>query len=185
MTPNKRYKGLIMNKRSLILFPLLLSLSLACFGQDKFENALRIDETAGSPKADLSAVAWIAGHWKGEALGGIAEEIWTPPLGGSMMAAFKLSVNDQVKFYELETIVEEGDTLILRLKHFSSKLHGWETKDETVDFKLVKVTRDKVYFDGMTFENVNDDEMNVYVIVGDEGQEQETKFNYRKVKGSE
>ena len=101
------------------------------------------------------------------------------------MAAFKLSVNDQVKFYELETIVEEGDTLILRLKHFSSKLHGWETKDETVDFKFVKVNRDKVYFDGMTFENVSDDEMNVYVIIGDEGQERETKFNYRKVKGSE
>ena len=174
-----------MKKHSLILFPLLLGMSLVCFGQEKFENTLRIDETVGSPTADLSAVAWIAGHWKGEALGGVVEEIWTPPLGGSMMAAFKLSVNDQVKFYELETIVEEGDTLILRLKHFSSKLHGWEAKDETVDFKLVKVSRDKVYFDGMTFENVSDDEMNVYVIIGDEGQERETRFNYRKVKVSE
>ena len=29
MTLNKRYKVLIMNKRSLVLFPLLLSLSLA------------------------------------------------------------------------------------------------------------------------------------------------------------
>ncbi|MDH4020473.1 MAG: DUF6265 family protein [Xanthomonadales bacterium] len=170
-----------MKKHSLILFPLLLGMSLVCFGQAKFENTLRIDETVGSPTADLSAVAWIAGHWKGEALGGVVEEIWTPPLGGSMMAAFKLSVNNQVRFYELETIVEEDDTLILRLKHFSSKLLGWETQNETVDFKLVKVTPEKVYFDGMTFENVNDDEMNVYVIIGDEGQERETKFNYRKV----
>ena len=174
-----------MKKFSLITLPLLLSLSLRCFGQDSFENTLRMDETAIPPKADLSAIAWIAGHWRGEALGGVVEETWTPPLGGSMMAAFKLSVNGQVRFYELETIVEEEETLILRLKHFSSNLHGWETKDETVDFRLVKVTRDKVFFDGMTFENVNDDEMNVYVIIGDEGKEKEVKFNYRRVKGSE
>lgn len=172
-----------MNSKSLIAIPLFLCLSLQCFGQDGFENTLRFDEAAGSPNADISMVAWIAGHWRGKALGGVTEEIWTPPLGGSMMAAFKLVVNDQVKFYELETIAEQEDTLILKLKHFSSNLHGWEDKQETVDFKLVKVTDDKVYFDGMTFEKVSGEEMNVYVIIGDEGQEQETKFNYRKVKG--
>jgi len=173
-----------MRKSNLIIIPLFLSVSLTCFGQDKFENTLQFDPAAGSPKADLSAVAWIAGHWRGEALGGVTEEIWTPPLGGSMMAAFKLVVNGQVKFYELETIMQEGETLILKLKHFSSNLHGWEEKDGTVDFKLVKVTDDKVYFDGMTFESVSSEEMNVYVIIGEEGQEQETKFNYRKVQGS-
>ena len=171
-----------MKKNSLIIFPFFLCLSLACFGQDRFENILRYDDAAGSPRADLSAVAWIAGHWRGEALGGVAEEIWSPPLGGSMMASFKLVVNDQVRFYELETILKQGDSLVLKLKHFSAKLHGWEEKEETVDFKLVKVTDDRVYFDGMTFENVSEEEMNVYVLTGDEGVEQETKFNYRKVK---
>lgn len=170
--------------RSIFISP-LLCLSLQCFAQGSFENTLHFDETTGSPKADLSAVAWISGHWRGEALGGVTEEIWTPPLGGSMMAAFKLSVNDQVKFYELETILEQGGTLILKLKHFSSDLHGWEEKTETVDFRLVKVTDDKVYFDGMTFENVSHKEMNVYVLIGDEGAEQETKFNYKRVAASE
>ena len=174
-----------MNKIKLMSISLFLCLSLPCFGQDKFENILHFNEATGSPGADLSAVAWIAGHWRGEALGGVVEEIWSPPLGGSMMASFKLAVDDQVKFYELETILEEGDTLILKLKHFSSNLHGWEEKDETVDFRLVKVTDDKVYFDGMTFENISHDEMNVYVLIGEEGEEQETSFNYRKVKGSE
>jgi hypothetical protein len=174
-----------MKKNRLIIIPLLLCVSLQCFGKDDFENILHFDKAAGSPKADLSAVAWIAGHWRGEALGGVVEEIWTPALGGSMMAAFKLAVNDEVKFYELETIMEQGDTLILKLKHFSSKLHGWEEKEETVDFKLVKVTEDKVYFDGMTIENVSNEEMNVYVLIGNEGEEKETKFAYRKVKGPE
>ena len=174
-----------MKTNRLLIIPLLICVSLQCFAKDEFENILQFDKAAGSPKADLSAVAWIAGHWRGDALGGVVEEIWTPPLGGSMMAAFKLAVNDKVKFYELETIMEEGDTLILKLKHFSSELHGWEKKEETVDFKLVKVTDDKVYFDGMTFENVSNEDMNVYVLTGNEGEEKETKFDYRKVKRPE
>ena len=174
-----------MKKIRLIIIPLLLCVSLQCFGQGKFENILYFDEVAGSPETDLDAIAWIAGHWRGEALGGVTEEIWSPPLGDSMMASFKLVVGDQVKFYELITILEEGGTLILKLKHFSSDLHGWEEKGETVDFKLVKVTDDKVYFDGMTFENVSNEQMNVYVLIGDEGSEQETKFNYRKVQQAE
>ena len=174
-----------MKTNRLLIIPLLICVSLQCFAKDEFKNILQFDKAAGSPKADLSAVAWIAGHWRGDALGGVVEEIWTPPLGGSMMAAFKLAVNDKVKFYELETIMEEGDTLILKLKHFSSELHGWEKKEETVDFKLVKVTDDKVYFDGMTFENVSNEDMNVYVLIGNEREEKETKFDYRKVKGPE
>lgn len=174
-----------MNKSRLIIIALLLSLSLPCFGQGKFDNTLRFDEAAGSPKADLDAVAWIAGHWRGEAFGGIAEEVWTPPLGDSMMAAFKVTVDGKVKFYELETIMEQGETLILKLKHFSSNLHGWEEKEETVDFKLVKLTEDRVYFDGMTFEKVSAEKMNVYVLTGNEGAEQETKFAYDRVSSPE
>lgn len=174
-----------MNRIKLTITSLLLCLSLQSFAQDAFENTLRFDESAGSPKADLSAVAWIAGHWRGEALGGTAEEIWTPPMGGSMMAAFKLVVNDKVKFYELETISEQDETLVLKLKHFASNLHGWEEKDETVDFRLVKVTEGKVFFDGMTFEKVADDEMNVYVLIGDGQAARETKFNYRRARGTE
>ncbi len=170
-----------MSKIPSIIILASLFLSVQCFGDGQFENTLTFDETAGSPKADLGAVAWIAGHWRGEALGGVTEEIWTPPLGGSMMAAFKVVVKGQVKFYELETIVEQDDTLVLKLKHFSSELHGWESRNETVDFRLVKVTADRVYFDAMTFEKTSDEEMTVYVIIGDEGAEQETEFYYRKV----
>lgn len=170
-----------MNKSKLITLSTLLFLSLQCFAQDSFENVLQFDEATGSPKADLTAVAWIAGHWRGEALGGVVEEIWSSPLGGSMMASFKLVVDDQVKFYEIETIMQHGETLILKLKHFSSSLHGWEEKEETVDFKLVKVTDNKVFFDGMTFEKVSDGEMNVYVVIGDEGKKQEAKFSYKKI----
>ena len=150
------------------------------FGQDKFPNTLSYIDSIGSPKADLNAVSWVQGHWRGEAFGGITEEVWTPPVGGSMMGAFKLVVEDQVQLYEIETITEENNSLIFRLKHFHSNLKGWEEKDKTIDFKLVKVTEDKVYFDGCTFEKISENEMNIYVILEIEGEETETKFNYHK-----
>lgn len=135
-----------------------------------------------SPEADLSAVAWIAGHWQGEAFGGVTEEIWTPPLGGSMMCAFKLVVGGQVQFYEIVTLVEIEKTLLLRLKHFHGNLSGWEEKDETVDFKLVRVEPDKVFFDGFTFERISENELHVYVMIDHGTRKEETLFRYTRVR---
>lgn len=129
----------------------------------------------------LENIAWIAGTWHGEAFGGITEEIWSEPSGGSMMATFKLIVDEKVQFYEIEVIREIEDSLILQLKHFDSDLKGWETKNETVDFPLKEITENKVVFEGMTFEKVSSDEMNVYVDIENENGSVETvKFNYKK-----
>ncbi|WP_217447672.1 DUF6265 family protein [Maribellus comscasis] len=149
--------------------------------QEKFPNTMFYDTSVGSPNATLDDVAWVQGHWKGEAFGGIAEEIWSPPLGGSMMCVFRLLVNDEVNFYEICTLVEEKETLVLRLKHFHSDLKAWEEKNETVDFKLVKVTPGKVFFDGFTFERISDNEINLYVLIDSHGEKSEVKFNYHRV----
>lgn len=152
-------------------------LAIAMSGQG-LSNTLELSEGVESPPATLADIDWIAGHWTGSALGGQVEEIWSPPLGGSMMGSFKLVQEEKVIFYEIITIAEIDDTLILRLKHFDSQLRGWEEKDETVDFKLVKVTPDKVFFDGLTFERINEQQINVYVIFENKGVRSEGKFNY-------
>lgn len=145
------------------------------------QNTLSFEEGTVSPNADLSIISWMEGHWKGEAFGGIVEEIWSPPLGGSMMFSFKLVSDDAVQFYELGHIQETNETLLLQLKHFHGNLKGWEEKDETVDFKLVKVDGDTVYFDDFTIEKIGDNEMNVYVVIGQQdGTSKEVKFNYKK-----
>jgi len=128
----------------------------------------------------LEHLTWISGTWHGEAFGGITEEIWSEPSGGSMMATFKLVVDGNVQFYEIEVIREIENSLILQLKHFGKDLKGWETKDQTVDFPLKYITEDKVVFEGMTFEKVNTTEMNVYVDVENEGKVETVKFNYKK-----
>ena len=129
----------------------------------------------------MEDVSWVTGHWKGEAFGGIAEEIWSPPLGDSMMFVFKLVTEGKVQFYEVGHIQQRDETLILQLKHFHGSLKGWEEKDETVDFKLVKLEGDKIYFDDFTIERISENEINMYVVVGDEdGSSKEVKFNYKR-----
>ncbi|MCK7589979.1 DUF6265 family protein [Subsaxibacter sp. CAU 1640] len=129
----------------------------------------------------LENIKWIAGNWKGEAFGGQTEENWSEPSGGSMMATFKLINDGKVSFYEIEIIREVENTLILQLKHFDNDLKGWESKDETVDFPLKEITATRVVFEGMSFEKVSDNEMNVYVdIHQDNGSVRTVEFNYKK-----
>lgn len=145
------------------------------------QNTLSFKEGSVSPKAELSQVTWMEGHWKGEAFGGITEEIWSPPLGGSMMFSFKLVSDGAVQFYELGHIQQVDETLILQLKHFHRDLKGWEEKDDTVDFKLVKIDGNRVYFDDFTLEKITENEINVYVVIENEdGSENEVKFNYKR-----
>jgi hypothetical protein len=169
--------GFPANMRIIILFLIFLS-ARSSQAQD---NTLRFEEGMSSPRAVLEAVSWISGHWSGEALGGITEEIWTPPLGGSMMFAFKLVEGGIVRFYELGYIREVNNTLLLQLKHFDHELRGWEEKEETIDFPLVKIEGNRAYFDGMTFENINPDTMNVYLLTEDKNGLRETLFQYRRI----
>ncbi|MEW7277973.1 DUF6265 family protein [Aquimarina sp. 2201CG1-2-11] len=151
------------------------------YSQEKKSHVLKFTEDMVSPQATLQDIAWISGYWKGEAFGGITEEMWSNPLGNSMMFAFKLVVDDKVKFYEHGGVTEIDNTLLLQLKHFKGDFKGWEEKNETVDFKLVKVTENIVYFDDFTFEKISDTEMNLYVVIGNkDGSNSEVKFNYKK-----
>lgn len=146
------------------------------------QETLQLQEGQVSPNADLRNISWITGHWKGEAFGGITEEIWSPPLGESMMFVFRLVNDGKVSFYEAGHIKQEGPTLLMQLKHFHGNLKGWEERDETVDFKLVKLEKEKVYFEGLTMEKVSDDEINVFVLIEDSGGGKEVLFNYKRVK---
>jgi hypothetical protein len=149
--------------------------SLATFGQ----NTLKFDSSVNQTSATINEVTWIAGYWLGEAFGGKTEEVWTTPLGNSMMGSFKLVVDEKVEFYELCTISEENGSLIFRLKHFHNNLKGWEEKDEMLEAKLVKIEENKAFFDDFTFERVNETTLNIYVVFkDDEGQEEEMKFSY-------
>lgn len=143
------------------------------------QHTVSFEDGMTSPQASLENLGWLAGHWKGEAFGGIAEEIWSPPLGGSMMFTFRLVADGAIHFYEFGHIFQVDDTLILQLKHFDADLKGWEEKADTVDFKLVKIENNKFYFDDFSIERISDQEINMYVVIEeDDGSENEVQFNY-------
>ena len=98
-----------------------------------------------------------------------------------MMFSFRLLDKGEVSFYEFGHLIEIDDTLLLQLKHFDPSLSGWEEKDENIDFKLVKIEKNKFYFDDFTIERISDKEINMYVEVGEEdGTLNEVTFNYHK-----
>lgn len=149
------------------------------------QNTVSLPENGSSPKANLSEIAWMEGHWKGEAFGGITEEIWSPPLGGSMMFSFKLVVDGEIGFYELGHIRQVGETLVYELKHFHADLKGWEEKNEVQSFRLVKVKENRMYFEGFTFELVGDNEIRIHALIEDEDDKsEEVTFNFTRYQKS-
>ena len=129
----------------------------------------------------IDDMAWIAGNWNGEMMGGQFEETWNAPLGGEMMGMFKLASDGKVSFYEIMTIVPEENSYVLRLKHFSPGLVGWEEKDKSVEFPLLTTSSDEIRFDGLTFQK-SDDGMNIEVLVDEDGEQaKRIKFQCKRV----
>jgi len=147
-----------------------------CFSTQSCGQHLKTLGDAKSPAASIKDLTWIEGSWTGEAFGGQTEEVWTAPSAGSMMGMFKLINEGEISFYELMTITESGNSLLLRIKHFTKDLKGWEEKDEAVEFPLVDITKNAIYFDGLTFKKISSKQLNVYVNI--EGEEVE--FMYTK-----
>ena len=163
---------------NIILFT--FSLSVITYGQSV--NTIQLDSAAVSPKANLDAVSWIEGYWRGKAWGGVTEEIWSEPIGGSMMGSFKFISENKISFYEICTITEVNGSLEFKIKHFSDQLHAWEEKDEFELFKLVKLTDDRVYFEGFTLERISEDHINMYVLIQEGDKAEEVKFEYHRYK---
>jgi hypothetical protein len=157
-----------------------LIFSQTLIAANDFPNTLTYKENVGSPKAKITDISWLQGYWQGEIWDGHAEEIWSNPLAGSMMASFKFATAEAVKFYEIITLFEQDESLVLRLKHFSSALQGWEDKDQYMEFKLVKLTENIAYFDKYTYQLVSPNELHVFVVIEDKGIKQETKFVFRR-----
>jgi len=173
--------------RGLVLAGVLVCAAAGAQSQEKMpERTLKLGPGAKPTVATMSDMAWLAGHWVGPALGGEAEEIWSPPKGGSMMGMYRLVRDGEVVFYELQTLVEEGDTLVLRLKHFNPDLTGWEEKQKTVDFRLVGIGDGIVQFEGMSFHREGDARLTVYLAIeGKDGTLHEEAFRYSRVRPAE
>jgi len=148
----------------------------AAFASDEIE-VRSLEEGAPPAEGRIEQLEWLAGYWVGEGLGGKAVEMVAPAHGGQIMAVFRHDNADgSPHFYEFYTFAEVGNSLTLRIKHFTPDMIAWETKEEYVEFPLVAVEEDAVYFDGLTFALTGEDEMGSAVIIDGYGI---ARFHYR------
>lgn len=170
-------------QRCLLLLLLIASCATVVAAQEPLTaNTLQLVDGGQPPPASIEELQWLAGHWQGEGLGGIAEEVWSPPLGGTMLGMFRLVRSDQIAFYEILTLRPEDGSVVLALKHFNPDLTGWEEKDEVVRFPLVRLAEGAAYFSGMTFRQLGEQRLQVFVVVGSQGSTpREAEFRYHRV----
>lgn len=84
-----------------------------------------------------AALAWLSGSWVGRNGNDRTEEHWAPVAGNSLVGTFRWVKDDAVLFYELLALEQEGDQVLLRIKHFHPKLVGWEERDRAAEWLLV------------------------------------------------
>lgn len=144
------------------------------------EHTLELDNPNARPTASFADVEWMLGSWQGDAFGGRVEEDWQAASGGTMVGFFKLVREGEASLYEFMMVVEDGDSLEMRLKHFEADFSAWEDKAEYVSFPLVRLGEESAYFDGLTYRRVDRDRMIVYVSIGEEKEEAKIEFVRRE-----
>jgi hypothetical protein len=146
-------------------------------------HTLRLADGAAPAPATLADFAWLAGRWEGTGFGGARlEEIWTAPDGTSMCGLFRMTREGRAQVYEFVLLVPVGDSVEMRLKHFTAELKGWEEKDKWVTFRLVRRTGTEFSFEGLTFRLEDGGRtLRAYLQISSKGQTAEQELVYHRV----
>lgn len=140
--------------------------------------SLNPQEAQDSPPAQTEAVetiedyAWMAGRWTGPGLGGIVEEVWSPPIGGQMIGHFGMYRDGKPIFYELMMMdeAEPGSGVRLRVKHFNADFTAWEDKGDWHEFEPVGIVDGEARFNGIKFHREGDELHLVVMLKSPEGE---------------
>jgi len=124
-------------------------------------------------------LSWMVGYWTGPGLGGECEEVWMPAVDGHMIGTFRFWESGKLVFSEFMNLVQNGDSVSMKLKHFGPDLSGWEEKEEWTTFKLIEMTQNKVWFHGLTIERKGD-EMVFSLALTENGVRRIEEFTYTR-----
>ena len=139
------------------------------------------------PAATLADMAWLEGEWVGTGIGGHpAGETFSYAGQGQMVGHFwQLDEAGGVDFYEIITVTRDGNSLVMRLKHFTADLTGWEEKagSTALEFPLRERSDTRWVFGPVTFTRPGPDRLEVSVRMRPkaEGSRHTLDFSYRRV----
>ena len=147
--------------------------------------------TTPSMKATVDQLGWVAGAWTGTLGERTIEQHWSAPLGGSILAMYRSLQANKPTIYELLAIEQEGDAVVLRIKHFTPGpgLVGREAKDESENNRLVTLEERVAVFEGgtpdsstrITFRSPDASTLNITVERRRDGAPVATEFKYKRI----
>lgn len=164
-------------------------LPAACAAAMTISGGLQAQETRvgeegfESPAASIYEMYWLEGLWLGTGIGGApAMESWLPPTGTTMVGTFVQQTGEgDIQFTEHMYLMEEGDSLVFKLKHFNADLTGWEDKEGMLTFRLLDLEPCAAFFHGLTLRCEGDDELVVAVrMKSDKAEPQELLFRFQR-----
>lgn len=110
---------------------------------------LSVTAPAGEPPdTNIIQLHWLAGHWVDSSEGNLSEETWVAPSGDCMVGMWRLVVNGKARVYELLTITQEEDSVVMRLRHFDRAGVGWEDKEHPLLLRLTEMGTNMALFQG-------------------------------------
>lgn len=101
--------------------------------------------TAQEKSFTLNDVSFLAGHWIGEAFGGVVEEIWSEPSSNAMMGMFRLQYDDIDRLYEFLMIEKYGSGVRMSFKHI--KPDYIEMEEKPITLNLVDANTSYAFFE--------------------------------------
>ena len=141
-------------------------------------------------KATVDQLAWVAGAWTGMLGDRTVEQHWSAPLAGSIIAMYRSIQKGRPTLYELLAIEQEGEGVVLRIKHFApgAGLVGREAKEESIDHALVKIGDRTAVFEGLgstptrvTFNSPDASSLDITVERQRDGKWAATEFKYKRI----
>jgi hypothetical protein len=148
--------------------------------------------TPAAARASVDQLGWVAGAWTGTLGDRTVEQHWSAPLAGSIVAMYRSVRGGKPTLYELLAIENDGDRVVLRIKHFApgAGLVSQEAKDQSMDHTLVSVgDRTAVFVGGtpespvrITFTSPDPAALNITVERQRDGKPVSTEFKYTRIK---
>jgi hypothetical protein len=142
-------------------------------------------------KATVDQLAWVRGAWTGTLGERTVEQHWSAPLGGSIIAMYRSIQANRATLYELLAIEQEGEGVVLRIKHFAPGpgLVSREAKDESANNRLVSLDGRTAVFHGgdaanpvrITFNSPDSATLNIVSERQRDGKPVATEFKYKRI----
>ncbi len=146
------------------------------------EHTVTLDDDEARYTVDIKQANWLVGTWRGNGFGGTVEEVWLPAAHGQMIGTFRHHRDDDAGFSEIMSLGEFDGQTLLRVKHFNPDFTGWETQEESVDFRFVNSEFRTLRFRGLTLVSPAPDRLEVYIAMrGSDGELREERLQYRRV----